>query len=120
MPQQYTLRLPYPPSVNTMWNTQHGHRVLSKKGRLYRQEAATLCLLAQLPRPLLLPVRIRVDMCAPDRRRRDLDNIFKAVGDALQDAAALANDADIDELHIVRGPVDRPYGHLVLTITAGV
>ena len=119
MSQTYTLTLPYPPSVNNMWATVRGRRVLSKKGRLYRKDVALFCVASGLPRPLPTPIAVHVALYAPDNRHRDLDNIFKAVGDALQASGLLVNDADIDELHIVRKEIDRPAGHLVVTIIAG-
>jgi crossover junction endodeoxyribonuclease RusA len=36
----------------------------------------------------------------PDRRRRDLDNLLKALSDALVDAGVLADDCDAQEIHL--------------------
>jgi len=36
----------------------------------------------------------------PDRRRRDLDNLLKALSDALVDAEVLADDSDAQEIHL--------------------
>lgn len=51
--------------------------------------------------------RYAVDLAVyfPDARRRDLDNVAKAVLDAC-DGVAFADDAEVDELHVVRA-VDR-------------
>jgi crossover junction endodeoxyribonuclease RusA len=38
----------------------------------------------------------------PDRRRRDLDNILKALLDALQYGGAYQDDSQIDSLQVVR------------------
>lgn len=111
-----TVTLPYPPSLNTMFATVGRRRVLSKKGREYRAMVGILLRDEEVPLPLPSPVCVSVTIHAPDNRRRDLDNIFKAVGDAIQAAGVVINDSDIDELHIVRGPLDRPNGHIVITI----
>lgn len=52
----------------------------------------------------------------PDRRARDLDNILKALLDALAHAGVYADDSEIDELHIYRLPARAP-GTVFLTIT---
>lgn len=41
----------------------------------------------------------------PDKRERDLDNLFKALLDSLVKAGVLVDDSIIDELRIVRRKV---------------
>jgi crossover junction endodeoxyribonuclease RusA len=36
----------------------------------------------------------------PDKRRRDLDNLLKALSDALVDAGVLADDSGAQEIHL--------------------
>jgi Holliday junction resolvase RusA-like endonuclease len=77
-----TLSLPYPPSVNGIFAMNRGSR-LSEKYRLWRDEAGW-ALREQRPAKLAGPVSISVELKAPDKRRRDLDNVgFKAVIDLL-------------------------------------
>jgi len=53
-----------------------------------------------------------------DRRRRDLDNPQKAVGDSLKHARVIRDDSQIDDWHIVRGAPVRG-GACVVEITEG-
>jgi crossover junction endodeoxyribonuclease RusA len=43
--------------------------------------------------------------CTADRRRRDLDNVQKALLDALEHGGVYRDDAQIDLLVVERGPV---------------
>lgn len=105
-----TLTLPYPPSINTYWR-HVGQRVLiSANGRRYRRAVGDAVLLgigagqiAEDPLPGRLAVL--VEAAPPDRRARDLDNILKALLDALTHAGVWLDDSQIDDLRIVRrGP----------------
>ncbi len=76
------LALPYPPSQNGLFRQHNGSR-LSEKYRLWRDEAGWM-VAAQRPAKIEGPVAISVELRAPDKRRRDLDNVgFKAVIDLL-------------------------------------
>ena len=71
------IELPYPPSVNHYWRrTGRGMRV-SKKGILYQYQVRAIVRKLRL-KPLTGPLNVVVAMHPPDRRERDLDNIFKA------------------------------------------
>ena len=114
-----TLLLPWPPSNNTYYR-HVGHRILlSAAGRTYRRLVGEACLL-QRPQGQLWPFagRLAVELVCrpPDRRVRDLDNLFKAVGDSLQAAGVYHNDSQIDELRLVRSR-PTPGGTLAVTIT---
>lgn len=53
------------------------------------------------------PLIVDVVVHPPDRRRRDIDNVQKALLDALQHAGAYSDDSQIIRLSIERGrPVD--------------
>lgn len=62
------------------------------------------------------PLSLRIDAAPPDRRSRDIDNILKAVMDALQAAGVYHDDTQVDDLHVVRLPVNRTAG-IICTIT---
>jgi len=95
------LELPWPPSNNTYYRHVGNRTLLSKKGREYRE------LVKVLVHPMGMTGRIALfaRLCPPDRRRRDLDNHFKALLDALVHAGVMADDEQIDHLVAIRGPV---------------
>ena len=110
-----TFELPWPPSVNTYWRSVNGRTILSRKGREYRANAH-----ARLAEQGLPFVKGRVSVSAiahaPDNRRRDLDDLWKSILDSLTHARAIEDDSLIDDLRIVRGPVDRSNPRLVITV----
>ena len=74
------LTLPYPPSVNTYWRTWQGRIIVSSPGRKYREAVMTHCS-QQGIRPMLGRLHLAAWVHPPDRRRRDLDNVLKALLD---------------------------------------
>ena len=50
-------------------------------------------------------IKVTIEAFPPDRRTRDLDNILKALFDALCHAGAYEDDSQIDEIHILRRDV---------------
>jgi len=119
-PGAVELPLPWPPSVNHYWGervVRSGARwviqkYVAEEGKAYR--TAAWALLLGCGRPKLFG-RLAVEICAhpPDRRRRDLDNLFKGVLDSLQAAGLYDDDEQIDDLHIRRRPV-HPGGRIVV------
>lgn len=98
-----TIRLPWPPSVNTYWRHVHSRTILSKKGREYREDVtsiiADLGLGAFEGRDRLY---VYISAFPPDRRRRDLDNLPKGILDSLEHAGVFPDDEQIDRLEIQR------------------
>ena len=102
------LVLPWPPSANTYWRHPNrgplaGRHLISRAGRSYRADVARIVGCAR-PRGAPLAGRLAVALTAapPDRRRRDLDNLLKAVQDALSHAGVWDDDEQIDWLTIER------------------
>ena len=96
------ISLPYPPTVNTYYRHVGGKVLISKAGRAYRKAvAAELRIARARPVPGRLAVWILVN--PPDRRTRDLDNLFKGLLDALKHGGAFDDDGQIDRLMIDRG-----------------
>lgn len=95
------LELPYPPSVNHYWR-RVGHRTLiSRGGRVFRHAVCAILAAAKV-QPLLGPLAVEVTVFPPDRRRRDIDNLQKALLDALQHGGAYLDDSQIVRLTIER------------------
>lgn len=95
------LILPWPPSVNRMYRVFRGRSIISREGRDYRERVVAMVKAQEAP---LIACRCAVDVLAypPDRRRRDLDNVCKALLDGLVHGGALADDSLIDLLSIRR------------------
>ena len=110
------LIIPYPPSVNRYWRTHNGRMLISREGRQYRQDVqATLC---YSPRePFIDRLDVEIEIHPPDHRRRDIDNVLKAILDSLQHAGVYEDDSQIDKLTVERMSVSAPAGHVVVRIT---
>lgn len=103
--------LPWPPSVNHYWGHRaFGGRVikyLGAKGRAFR-EAVKKVVEPELAhckhhfgnKNTNLEVLLRI--YPPDKRRRDTDNLEKALWDALEEAGVMADDSQIDIKHVFR------------------
>jgi crossover junction endodeoxyribonuclease RusA len=104
------LTLPWPPSVNRLWRCVGGRVLLSADGRAYRQ-AVAVAVLEQHGSgdPLTGRLSMTIRAYPPDRRRRDLDNLLKAILDSLEHAGSVyVNDSQIDHLSIHRCAVGIP------------
>lgn len=78
----------------------NGRRFLSKKGRAYKDDVYAATLEQHgLFKPLTGPVRATVRLNVPDKRKRDLDNTFKAIFDALKHANVYMDDDQVIEIH---------------------
>lgn len=100
---EYHLKLPWPPSVNTYWRHARGRHYISKKGTEYRQ--SIIQIIQQKNLDINTPARLKISIIAnaPDKRRRDLDNLQKAVFDSLTHAGFMLDDEQIDDFRVRRG-----------------
>ncbi|MCO6438166.1 MAG: RusA family crossover junction endodeoxyribonuclease [Phycisphaerae bacterium] len=110
-----TFQLPYPPSVNHYWRRVGRRTLISRAGRRYRQTVLTIL---ALMRVTLMEgdVAVRMTVYPPDRRKRDLDNLTKAVFDALQYGGAYLDDSQIARFEVERARVVRG-GKIIVEIT---
>ena len=95
------LELPLPPSVNRLWRRVGARTLLSREGRSYRSRIHRL-LAARGVQPLAGRLAVAIEVHPPDRRRRDLDNLQKALLDSMQHGGVYFDDSQIDELCIRR------------------
>ena len=76
-----------------MWR---GRMVISKRGRAYRESVRSAVRATEANAfPIDGPLRVRIEAFPPDRRRRDLDNLLKAIGDSLEHAGVYRDDSQI-------------------------
>ena len=108
------VELPFPPSVNHYYRHVGPRTLISREGRRFR-ERVTSVLAALGVRPLDGPLDVEVDVFPPDRRRRDIDNVQKALLDSLQHGGAYEDDSQIVRLVIEKREVF-PGGRVIVTI----
>jgi crossover junction endodeoxyribonuclease RusA len=89
--------LPLPPSVNRLWRSNRGRVHRSAPYASWLKEAGRV-LLQQRPKRLTGWVRISIAAGLPDRRRRDLDNLLKALLDLLVQHQVIETDANVAAL----------------------
>jgi len=95
-----TLTLPWPPSVNKYWRTFQGRMIISAEGRSYRKAVADQVLIQRGARHYTGKLRVQIEAFRPDNRRRDLDNLLKAVLDGCTHAGVWEDDSNIVDLRI--------------------
>lgn len=106
--------LPYPPSVNHYWRRVGWRTLISREGRRFRREVVAL-LAAMRARPVRGALVVRVKVFPPDGRRRDLDNLQKALLDALEHGGAFADDSQVARLEVERADIV-PGGKVIVEI----
>ena len=94
------LTLPWPPSVNRYWRTFQGRMIISAEGRSYRKAVADQVLIQRGAKHYEGKLRVVIEAWRPDNRKRDLDNLLKAVLDSLTHAGVWADDGLIVDLRI--------------------
>lgn len=106
------LMMPFPPSVNGYWRAPTkgrlaGRHLISARGRQYRKDAIHAATSQRRGPVLTGRLSVRVVLLPPDRRQRDIDNYSKGLLDAITHAGVWQDDGQIDELTIVRGPIEK-------------
>jgi Holliday junction resolvase RusA-like endonuclease len=86
------IRLPWPPSQNTIWRNFKGRTIKSQQYRDWLNTAGWQ-LQAQRPAKHSGPVSVEIVLGPPSNRRRDLDNHAKAVLDLLVTHRVISDDS---------------------------
>lgn len=94
------LTLPWPPSMNRYWRTFQGRMIISAEGREYRKAVADQVLIQRGAKHFEGKLTVMIEAWRPDKRKRDLDNLLKAVLDSLTHAGVWADDGLIVDLRI--------------------
>lgn len=86
------IRLPFPPSVNTLFTNRRGGRAKTARYDAWITEAGVE-LMRQRPHRFLQPVKIDIQLGLPDKRLRDLDNTLKPIKDLLVKHGVIPDDS---------------------------
>lgn len=92
--------MPWPPSVNKYWRTFQGRMIISAEGRSYRKAVADQVLIQRGAKHYEGNLHVVIEAWRPDKRKRDLDNLLKAVLDGLTHAGVWVDDSNIVDLRI--------------------
>lgn len=103
------LTLPFPPSVNHYWRhiskgKLAGRVLISEEGRKYRDAVTDLAVEGRYT-SLTGDLVVEIEVFMPDRRRRDLDNLPKAIFDALTHAGVWQDDSQIVDFRVFKNSI---------------
>lgn len=102
-----SLDLPWPKTINHLYGqARNGRKFIRPAGVAFRQ---AVCEIVARMGVKTLEGRVSVFIYAfpPDKRKRDLDNVLKQLGDSLTYAGIYFDDSQIDDLRIIRRPVEK-------------
>jgi crossover junction endodeoxyribonuclease RusA len=74
--------------------------IISAEGRSYRKAVADQVLIQRGAKHFAGKLKVEIEAFRPDKRRRDLDNLLKAVLDGLTHAGVWEDDSNIVDLRI--------------------
>jgi crossover junction endodeoxyribonuclease RusA len=100
--------LPYPPTINNYYKKWQNRIVISAQGRAYRQllRATLWQCIGKAEKwdgmPMDGDLMVEIIIYPPDKRKRDMDNIKKALFDSLQYAGLFSDDYQICDDHTIR------------------
>jgi len=113
--REVTIRLPYPPSVNGYWIRTRFGMAVGARGKKYRGDTAAAWMSQGAPVIGSRRLIVAIEIYPPNQQRRDLDNICKALLDALTACGLWADDEQIDELRLIRRGV-LPPGQVIVRV----
>ncbi len=97
------LTLPYPPTGNhAVKHGRNGHYTTPEVKR-YRTTVAALARSQGAAKPLDGKLQVVAEIRHPDNRRRDMDNCWKTLADALTIAGVWLDDFQIIDLRLILG-----------------
>lgn len=96
------IELPWPPTVNHYYTVARGRKILSTRGRKYKEQAWLHMLAKGRPVGAKGLVSVFIRAYPPDKRKRDLDNLLKPILDVLTLSGMIEDDSLIEDLRIQR------------------
>lgn len=95
LPRIVDFTLPFPPSVNHYYRNVRGRTLISAAGRAYRKRVGQAVFVQRAQYGFECPLRVTYLVARPDRRKRDLSNLLKAMEDAMEHALVFRDDSQI-------------------------
>jgi crossover junction endodeoxyribonuclease RusA len=114
MGKRLEVKLPWPPSVNHYWRARGNRRFINPMAKAWLDEA--ILLLRSTRMRFDEPVKVSMFLSPPDRRRRDGDNLEKAVMDALVKAGTIKDDSLAYVKKSCREVLDERLGYVLLVV----
>lgn len=93
------MRFPYPPQLNHLYTVARGRKILSTKGRQYKETVQMICMVKKV-KPLDGDVKVIACFYRP-RKSGDLDNVLKALLDSVK-GYLWHDDKQVIEIHAYR------------------
>jgi crossover junction endodeoxyribonuclease RusA len=107
-------KLPWPPSVNHFWKARGSRRFISPVAKAWLDEAILLLRATRVR--FDGPVKVSMFLSPPDRRRRDGDNLEKAIMDSLVKAGVIRDDSLWDVPKSCKELVNECRGYVLLVV----
>ena len=102
-----TITIPFPPATgNHMWKHAGRKHYLTEKAKRYYYEVAYHVRAQNAVLGISDSIAVEVLVFPPDKRRRDLDNLWKVIGDSLTKAGVWEDDSLIEKIVLQRMGVD--------------
>jgi len=89
-----------PPSVNHYWAAKGNRRFITKRGKEFKKLLSTHASFFK-KRKTNGDVYLEIEVCLPDRRRRDVDNFLKPILDSLE-GIVYEDDSQVRGLYIAK------------------
>lgn len=94
------LRMPFPPATNNLFkNLRNGGRAKTKRYADWAKQAGWQ-VKAQKPPRIEGPFSLDIVVDRPDKRKRDISNLIKALEDVLVDTGVVEDDSHCQEISI--------------------
>lgn len=104
-----TIVIPFPyASGNHAWKHAGRKHYLTEKAKKYYWDVLYLCRSQNAVWRLEGSLEVEVLIYPPDKRKRDLDNVWKVAADALTKAGVWVDDSMIEDIRLVKKKVDGP------------
>jgi crossover junction endodeoxyribonuclease RusA len=95
-----SIELPWPPSVNNYWIHRGRGTFISDAGIGFIKSVRVAIVQAKIYKPMLGKLQMSINLFPPDKRRRDIDNVLKALLDALTKGGLMEDDSQVKRLDV--------------------